>query len=185
MPRFLLITSLFVLFCSSFLWALFFRDEGAMQRLIKKVEERGKESDLQFKEVTVSEMVEGTKYWELTARTAKINKFYQITKLDEVTGNFFDQEKPVLYFQSPTALWEMKKKRVILKDLKGITLASGNKTTLTSNQVIWSLASKKIQARHNVRVRAGSMTLYGQTLTGDVSLKEIKLTGKPRAILEQ
>ena len=169
----------------SFVWALFFAEKNPMESLLKETKEREKTSDSQFHDVTFSEVVEGVKYWELVAKTATVNQFYGRTKLNKVNGRFFDNDEPALKFDAPYAIWNMKQKAVQMEKVKGVSLSLEKEAILKSKEVIWKLEDKKIQPQKGVTIESGNITFHGETLTGDVGLRKIVLTGKPKAILTQ
>ncbi len=203
-----IILIIFVVFIAGiFYWALFSPKEDVSERIYQTLKEQEKRADLSFKDVTFEEVVAGVKYWQLKAETAMVNKSTGIATLKNANGSFFKNGKPVLLFRSPAALWDMKKKEIILdkplgydvnlerqisnliKTLKKPRLSVFNLPKLykqglgywfQANNLSWKLADQKLLCTGGIMLNKGEVTGYSERLEGDVALERIILEGKPR-----
>ena len=97
-----------------FSWALFSPKQDISEKIHKTMKAQEKIADLAFKDVTFEEVVDGKKYWQLKAQKALVNKSTNLATLKDSAGTFFKNGKPALLFSSPAALWDMKKKEILL-----------------------------------------------------------------------
>ncbi len=193
-----------------FYWALFSPKQDVSERIYKTLKEQEKKADLSFKDVTFEEVVAGVKYWQLEAKTAKVNKSTQIATLKDAKGNFFKKGKPVLRFRSPAALWDMKEKEILLDKPLGYDvilerrisdlLKTLRKTRFSifslpklykkgygywfqANNLSWKLADQKLLCTGGIILNKGDVTGFSERLEGDVALENIILEGDPRLII--
>jgi len=193
-----------------FYWAIFSPKQDVSERIYQTLKEQEKRADLSFKDVTFEEVVAGVKYWQLQADTAMVNKSTGIATLKDANGSFFKKGKPVLLFRSPAALWDMKKKEIILdkplgydvnlerqisnliKTLKSPRLSVFNLPKLydqglgywfQANNLSWKLADQKLLCTGGIVLNKGEVTGYSDRLEGDVALESIVLEGKPKIVV--
>lgn len=193
-----------------FYWALYAPKEDVSERIYKTLSEQEKRADLSFKDVTFEEVVAGVMYWQLKAKSAMVNKSTQIATLKESKGTFFEKGKAVLRFISPAALWDMKKKQILLDKPLGYDISLENKISallktlkrtrfstfnlprinkkergywFQANNLSWELARKKLLCTGGIVLNKGEVTGYSQKLEGDVALEMVFLEGDPRIVI--
>ncbi len=193
-----------------FYWALFSPKENISVHIYKTLKQQEQRADLAFKEVSFEEIDAGIKYWQLFANTAMMNKSNQLATLKESNGTFFSNGQPALLFQSPVALWDMKKKEIYLDQPIGYDVSLKEKITaltknlknsqrqsvfnlrdkkngkalwFVANNLSWKLADKKIVCTGDIVIKKSRVIGYAEKLNGDVSLEEIKVSGNPRVII--
>jgi len=204
---------IFIIFIAGiFYWALFAPKEDISERIHKTLEEQEKRADLAFKDVLFEEVVAGVKYWQLMAKSAMVNKSVGIATLKDSRGTFFKNGKEVLRFRSPIALWDMKKKEILLdrplgydvkledkisillKTLKNSNLSVFNLSEIykngagywfRANNLSWKLANQKLVCTGGIILNKGEVTGYAQRLEGDVALEKVMLQGNPKIIINR
>jgi lipopolysaccharide export system protein LptA len=202
---------LFVLFTLwVFYWALFYPKEDPVNRFSQTLKEQEKKADLSFVDVSFEEVSAGVKYWQLNAKFAKVNKSAAIAALKESTGTFFKNGKAVLRFNSPAAIWDMKKKEIYLdhplgydislerkiaslvKSLKNPNISifslpkiykKGAGYWFQANNLSWRLADQKLLCSGKIILNKGEVTGYAEKLEGDVALEKIRLQGNPTLVV--
>lgn len=201
----------FVLFIASiFYWALYAPKQEISERIYETLKEQEGEADLSFKDVTFEEVVAAVKYWELSAKTAMVNKSTGIATLRNAGGTFFKDGKAVLRFRSPAALWDMKKKEILLDKPLGydISLEPKIAALIKNNQrsvfsrftlpriaqkesgywfqaknLSWKLADQKLLCTGGIVLNKGEVTGYSSRLEGDVGFEKVFLEGDPKIII--
>jgi lipopolysaccharide export system protein LptA len=206
----IILLAFLVFIAGIFYWALFSPKEDISQRIHKTLKEQETRADLAFKEVTFEEVVAGVKFWQLVAKSAMVNKSTEIATLKEAKGTFFKKGKAVLRFRSPAALWNMKKREILLdqplgydaklerkistllKTLKKSRLSIFNIPKIyrkglgywfRANNLSWKLADQKLICTGGIVLNKGEVTGYAERLEGDVALERIILEGHPKVII--
>ncbi len=204
------ILALILLVLLYFYWALFVPKEDVSERIYRTLKEQEKRADLSFKEVTFKEVVGEIKYWELTAKSAMVNKSTGIATLKESEGTFFKEGKAVLRFRSPAALWDMKKKEIHLDKPLGFDISLERKIStllatlkksrfsvfnlpklyskeagywFKANNLSWQLTNQKLICSGGILLNKGEVTGYSERLEGDVGLERVVLEGKPKVVI--
>ena len=166
-------------------------------------------ADLAFKDVTFEEVVDGKKYWQLKAQKALVNKSTNLATLKDSAGTFFKNGKPALLFSSPAALWDMKKKEILLDQPIGYDPSLKDKIDLSkensklsifnlpriyeekssfwfkANNLSWKVDDQKLLCTGNIRLTKGEVTGYCGKLEGDVGFEKVVLENKPKIIIQQ
>jgi lipopolysaccharide export system protein LptA len=190
-----------------FYWAVFSPKQEISQRIYQTLKEQDKRADFAFKEVSFEEVLDGVKYWQLTARTAPVNKSTQIATLQEARGTFFRNGKPVLRFRSPAALWDMKNREILLDKPLGYDVKLDRKINslirsletsplsifnlpklynqglgywFQASNLSWKMADQKLICTGGIVLNKGEATGYATRLEGDVALEQVSLQGSPR-----
>jgi lipopolysaccharide transport protein LptA len=209
MSRIILI--IFLIFIAAiFYWALYTPKPDVSQRIYKTLKEQEQRADITFKEVTFEENVAGVKYWQLKAQSATVNKDSGIATLRTADGTFFKKGRPVLRFKSPAAVWDMKKKEILLDKPLGYDVKLERKIStlikslkkspfsifnlpaaykenegywFQSNNLSWNVADQKLLCTGGIILNKGDITGYAQQLEGDVGLERVLLKGNPRIVV--
>jgi len=189
-------------------WAIFVPKEDFVKRVTQRLEEQKERADLFFRGVTVAEIVDGKKYWELRAISSELNKTTNITNLTTVRGTFFEKGNPELRIIAPTAVWHMKEKEIYLSEPIGYDtkfekafrhkLGSLRKLKdpraifnlphegdsgywFKAHNLAWKLATKKINCTDGIMLAKGNIVVLSDELEADVAMENVKLIGSPRA----
>ncbi len=108
----LLICAIFIGF---FIWAMLPRDDFS-KKVSDTLQNEQKKADVIFKDATLAEVYDGVKYWELVAVRAVVNKSTGRADMVDVNGLSFDNGKPTIKFLAPSALWNINKNEIYMKD---------------------------------------------------------------------
>jgi lipopolysaccharide transport protein LptA len=193
-----------------FVWALFAPREDISDRITRTFREQEKKADLSFKEVTFEEIVNGVKYWQLSAQTAKVNKSTSISTLKDSKGIFYKNGKAVLRFISPAALWDMKKREIhldqpigydvslerrisaLIKTIKKSRYSVFNLPKMynkgmgywfKARNLSWKFSDQKMTCSGGIVLNKGEITGYADRLDGDVAMERIILQGDPKIVV--
>ena len=139
-----------------------------------------------------------------------VNKSTSLATLKEATGTFFKKGKSTLRFRSPAALWDMKKKEILLDNPIGYdailepkiaALLDKQKKSRFSvfnlpashtvgpgywfraNNLSWKLTDQKLLCTGGIKLNKGEVTGYSERLEGDVGLERAILAGNPRLVV--
>ncbi len=195
-----------------FYWALFIPKEDISSRIYKTIKEQESRADLAFNKVTFEESTGGVKFWQLEAETAVVNKSTGIATLQKTEGIFFKNGQPVMKFRSPAALWDMKKKEIVLDKPLGYDPDSEARITallrsqnagavsvftlpktyrkglgywFQAKNLSWKVADQQLVCTGGIVLNKGEITGRAEKLTGDVEFKKVLLDGAPRVELAQ
>jgi lipopolysaccharide export system protein LptA len=195
-------------------WALFVPKQDFSEKIGKTLEEQKRRADMFFNMITVKEIVNGVKYWEIRARSSEMDKAPNITYMKDTYGTFFENGQPVLKMLAPTATWRMNNNEIFLtepigydmkfeKNFKGriedlrdikdtrsvfhLPLSSSQKDTgywFKAHNLDWKLLNKNIACRDGITLTKGTVVVLSDRLEADLSMEHITLTGKPRASMD-
>ena len=194
---------IFILFL--FIWALFLPKTEISQTIAKAIKSQSKRSDLSFKGVVVSEISNGTKYWEIRAKTSDLNNDNNTVILKDTNGSFFEKNKAELNFISPEIVWKMDKKEIKMKQPFGFDSKSKNKVKKLLNNsrqnifnlpdkdgagyyfkardLTWKQKENKISCKGNIWFRRNKIIGYAQTLKSDIKFAHVLLGGDPKIVI--
>ena len=97
----------------------------------------------------LTETKEAEKYWEIYGETGTYNSTNEIALLDNVIGNFYDENNTVaMSFESSHGTYNSKKNEIILYEHTKIVLKDG--TCLFADKLVWSGSQNPVHARGNV-----------------------------------
>ena len=163
-----------------FIWALFFPKTAIEEKINKALQEQKKKTDLFLKRITLAEIVDGVKYWEIRALTSEINQDTGIAVLRGVSGTFFKGDLKTIGFDAPKVFWNMSKKEIKIESPTGYD----RKFKFETDALSWSLATKKILTEGNVVFTGQKITIKAKGLEADLALQKMMLKGKPQVHIE-
>ena len=100
--------------------------------------------------IILTETKNEKKYWEIYGETGNYDSKNGVAMLDNVIGNFYDDENQVsMSFESSKGTYNEKKEQIILYEDTFIVLK--DLTTLRANRLIWSGKDIPTTAEGNVR----------------------------------
>ena len=101
--------------------------------------------------IILTETKNEKKYWEIYGETGNYDSKNGVAMLDNVIGNFYDDENQVsMSFESSKGTYNEKKQQIILYEDTFIVLK--DLTTLRANRLIWSGKDIPTIAEGNVRI---------------------------------
>ncbi|PWL76747.1 LPS export ABC transporter periplasmic protein LptC [Candidatus Gastranaerophilales bacterium] len=97
----------------------------------------------------LTETKKSEKYWEIYGETGTYNSNNEVALLDNVIGNFYDENNEVsMSFESSHGTYNSKKNEIILYEHTIIVIKDG--TTLHADRLTWSGSNNPVTARGNV-----------------------------------
>ena len=101
--------------------------------------------------IILTETKDEKKYWEIYGETGKYDSKNGVAMLNNVIGNFYDDNNQVsMSFESTRGTYNEAKGQIILYDDTFVVIKDG--TTLRTDKLVWSGGSKPITAQGNVRI---------------------------------
>ncbi len=105
--------------------------------------------------IILTETKDEDKYWEIYGETGNYDSNNGVAMLNNVVGNFFDDNKEVsMSFESSKGTYNEKKSQIILYENTFIVLK--DLTTLRANKLVWSGKDQPVIAEGNVRITRNS-----------------------------
>ena len=97
----------------------------------------------------LTETKKSEKYWEIYGETGTYNSSNEVAVLDNVIGNFYDENNQVsMSFESSHGTYNSKKNEIILYENTTIVIKDG--TTLKTKRLTWSGSNNPVTARGDV-----------------------------------
>lgn len=97
----------------------------------------------------LTETKKSEKYWEIYGETGTYNSNNEVALLDNVIGNFYDENNEVsMSFESSHGTYNSKKNEIILYENTTIVIKDG--TTLKTKRLTWSGSNNPVIARGDV-----------------------------------
>lgn len=97
----------------------------------------------------LTETKKSEKYWEIYGETGTYNSNNEVALLDNVIGNFYDENNEIsMSFESSHGTYNSKKNEIILYEHTIIVIKDG--TTLHADRLTWSGSNNPVTARGNV-----------------------------------
>ncbi len=101
--------------------------------------------------IILTETKDEKKYWEIYGETGNYDSKNGVALLNNVIGNFYDDENNVsMSFESSRGTYNEKKEQIILYEDTFIVLK--DLTTLRANRLVWSGRDIPVVAEGNVRI---------------------------------
>lgn len=101
--------------------------------------------------IILTETKDEKKYWEIYGETGNYDSKNGVAMLDNVIGNFYDENNEVsMSFESSKGTYNEKKEQIILYDDTFIVLK--DLTTLRANKLVWTGKDVPIVAEGNIRI---------------------------------
>jgi lipopolysaccharide export system protein LptA len=206
-----IILTFFIIFIIGiFYWAIFSPKDDISERIYETIKEQENRADLSFKKVSFEEVVAGVKYWKLTADSAVVNKSTSLATLKDSKGTFYEKGKAVLKFNSPSALWDMKKKEIFLDEPIGYDVSLERKIGsliktireskfsvfsipgvyqkhagywFKAKNCSWKFADQQLVCGGGIMLNKGEVVGYSDNLQSDVALRNVFLKGNPKIVI--
>lgn len=180
-------TVLFLAVLGILLWA--FINAEIITRTFNRQQLIGTENrqELNVSSIILTETKGDTKYWELYGESGYYNSDSKVALLENVTGNFYSNNKVSMSFESTKGTYNEVKKEIILYNNTHIVIKDG--TSLYCDRLVWSGSDKDIVAKGNIRINRNNelivtadraiinpdyskFQIFGKTVTKLYKLKE-------------
>lgn len=106
--------------------------------------------ELDVSGIIITETKEDKKYWEIYGERGYYNSDSRVAILENVTGNFYNNNEVSMSFESSKATYNEVKKQIILYNDTHIVIKDG--TSLYCDRLTWSGSGKDIVAKGNIKI---------------------------------
>ncbi len=103
-----------------------------------------------IKNLLITETKDYQKYWEVFATAGHFDSQQSNAKLKEINGNFYKDNKVILSFKAPNAVYNRKSREITL--IGGVQAATNKNVYITADKMTWIGDKKEIEADGNVFV---------------------------------
>lgn len=141
-----------------------------------------KNEDVNAEELVITETRDGQKYWEIYANSGHYDQAKNKALLNNIKGNFYKNNKVILSFEAPSAIYSQKNKEIVLTG--GAKAATNNDIYISAHELKWTGNDQEIFASGNVKIRKAQniLTLSDKSVfTTDLS--QLKLIGNSQTKL--
>ena len=134
--------------------------------------------ELDVSGIILTETKGDKKFWEIYAETGYYNSDNKVALLNNITGNFYDQNNQVsMSFESSKGTYNETKKQVIMYNNTHIVIKDG--TSLYCDRLTWSGSDKNVIASGNIRInRNNQLVSVAQKAIINPDYSNFKIIGK-------
>ena len=161
------------------LWA--FIAAGVITKNFKReaLKAAGEKQKLDIKDLLITETKDDKKYWEMYADTGSYDSQNKVVILNNIIGNFYDDEQVVLSMESSKGTYNEETKEVVLYENTYIIYKDG--TNVSADQFTWQGNDKDIVAKGNVKInRSGQITTYSNEAYLSNKMTNIRIKGRSK-----
>lgn len=136
----------------------------------KIIDQTYKNKEANIESLLVTETKDGVKYWELYADSGTYSDSDNIVLLEDLVGNFYDENKVKASFKADKGTYNATKKQIILYE--NVLLVYLDGTNISTDRLIYSGKDEDITAHGNIRIeKPGEAIVMGSEaiLKGDFS----------------
>lgn len=158
-------------------WA--FISAGIITRNFNREQLIGTENrqELDISSIILTETKGDKKYWEIYGETGSYNSDNKVAMLDNVTGNFYQNNEVSMSFESSRGTYNEEKKQIILYNNTHIVLKDG--TVLNTDRLTWSGSDKDVIAKGNIKInRNNELIATAQEAIINPDYSNFKIVGK-------
>ncbi len=140
----------FTLIAFACLWAFIYASiiTNSFKNKISSQTYQNKEANIE--NLLVTETKDGKKLWELYAETGKYSDVNNIVFLEDLIGNFYDDDKVKASFKADKGTYNSTNKNIILSD--NVILVYDDGTNITTERLEYKGKNEDIVAVGNVRI---------------------------------
>ena len=152
------------------IWA--FVSAGMITKSFKNkiIDQTYKNKEANIENLLVTETKEGVKLWEMYAETGRYSDTDSIVFLEDIIGNFYEDDKVKASFKADRGTYHSSKKEIIL--YSNVVLVYNDGTNLMTDRIEYMGKDTDIVAQGNVRIeKPNEAIIYGgkAVLKGDFS----------------
>ena len=136
----------------------------------KIIDQTYKNKEANIENLLVTETKEGVKLWEMYAETGRYSDTDSVVLLEDIIGNFYEDEKVKASFKADRGTYHSTKKEIIL--YSNVVLVYNDGTNLMTDRIEYMGKDTDIVAQGNVRIeKPNEAIIYGgkAVLKGDFS----------------
>ena len=139
-------------------------------------------TNVNIQNLLVTETKDEKKLWELFADSGHYDNNDNIAYLNDIIGNFYDNDKVVASFKSSRGTYNYLNKQIILYNDTVIVYKDGS--NVKANRLKWAGKKNNIIAEGNVRLeKPNQIIIYGSKAELTSDLSNFKIYGKTRTEL--
>lgn len=163
-------------------WA-FFLSRNMTKNIVKPSENQSlNDENASVQELILTESKDGKKYWELYAQSGDYDSIKNQVHLKFVKGNLYKNDKVVMSFDSPSAIYYDKKKEIKLYN--GSRAALSNNVLISADELYWKSKDDIMIASGNVKIRkASDLLVIGNKAIYSTQTNKIKMIGQVKSML--
>ncbi len=172
----------FVVILGACLWA--FISAGIITKNFKN---KIKNDDMSKKEVDienllVTETKNGQKLWELFAENGHYDNKNNVVILNNIIGNFYDDQSVVASFKSAQGTYNAESKKIVLYNDTVIVYKDGS--NVRANRIVWAGRDEDIMAQGKIRLeKPNQAIIYGTSARLKHDLSDFEIQGRTRTEL--
>lgn len=172
----------FIIIFGACLWAFIYAG-----MITKSFKNKVLQNDYAKKEVNISNLLvtetkDEKKLWELFADSGHYDSENDIAYLNNIIGNFYENDKVVASFKSSSGTYSYQKKQIILYDETLIVYKDGS--NVKANRITWQGKNSDIVAEGKIRLEKPSqIVVYGTKAVLSSDFKNLRIVGKTRTEL--
>lgn len=147
---------------------------------IKNEDFAKKEVDIES--LLVTETKNGKKLWELFAENGHYDNKNNVAFLNNIIGNFYDNDKVVASFKSAQGTYNAATKQIVLYNDTLIVYKDGS--NVRANRIVWAGKTTDIKAEGRIRLeKPNQAVIYGSSAVLKNDLSDFKIQGRTRTEL--
>lgn len=167
----------FVVLVAVLAWA--FISAGIITRNFNRQQLIGTENsqELDISSIILTETKGEKKYWEIYGETGSYKSGNHVALLENVTGNFYNNNEVSMSFESSKGTYNEAKKQIILYNDTHIVIKDG--TSLYCDRLTWSGTDKEITAKGHIKIqRDKDLISTAETAVISPDYSSFKIIGK-------
>lgn len=141
---------MFIALVAILAWA--FISAGVITRNFNREQLIGTENrqELDISGIILTETKGDKKYWEMYAEKGYYNSDNKVAILENITGNFYNDNEVSMSFESSKGTYNEVKKQIILYNDTHIVIKDG--TSIYADRLVWSGSDKDITANGRIKI---------------------------------
>ncbi len=172
----------FLLFAIIFigcLWSFIYAEMITKSFKNKLVDQTYKNKEANIENLLVTETKDGLKLWELYADTGMYTDSDNVVLLENLIGNFYDEDKVKASFKADKGTYNATKKQIILYD--NVLLVYKDGTNIGTERLTYSGKDEDIIAEGNVRIeKPGEAVIIGNKAVLDGNYSDFHIVGRTK-----
>jgi len=135
-----------------------------------------------IKNLIIVETKDNEKHWEMFAETGHYDSYNGEAILNDIIGNFFQNNQVVVSFKADEARFNDKTKRINLNKNAVVIYKDG--TYISADSFVWEGTNKNIIATGNVKItKPSKATITGNNATLSNQMTNFKISGSTKTKL--
>lgn len=172
-------TALFVFIVVACIWSFVYAGMLTKSFKNKLIDQTYKNKEANIENLLVTETKDGVKLWELYADSGRYTDSDSVVLLENLIGNFYEDEKVKASFKADAGTYNNIKKQIVLYNNVVLVYADG--TNISTERLIYSGKDKDIVAEGNIRLeKPREAVIYGSKAVLDSSYTDFHIQGRTK-----